>query len=466
MMHDIISPGKLPPQAIEVEEAVLGALILEKTYHDTVIPKLRKDMFYKHSNGLIFSAIKTLYDQSKPIDMLTVVSELKQAGELDHAGGAYRISQIMLPVASSANIEYHTAILVQKWLQRAIIAKSGEIIERCYDDTCDVFENMDSLDGFLSELRAHLIGNDHEIDYAQAVESTYVEIITRTDNGFIGIDTGSKKLNSVTGGWQQPDLIILAARPSMGKTARLMSFVKSAANQGKKVAVFSLEMSSHQLIKRQLSDFSGVYGDKILTSEFNDKFDIPKLRLAANTLKKLPIYINDKPSVTSNYIRAVCRERKKKYGLDMVVVDYLTLMRPNHVRKQANRDEIVGEIAADLKALAKELSIPVLVAAQLNRESDKRGDKRPILSDLRESGAIEQHADIVMGLYRPSYYAGRDDEYKELSDLEYERISELIILKNRNGKLVRFSEWFFGELSKFVSDYDEGCEPEVTDELF
>lgn len=458
--------GKLPPQAPDIEQAVLGALLIENLHHDIIIPQLKQEMFYKDVHGRIFNAIKTLYNEKKPIDMLTVINQLKLTGELDLVS-PHEITNLTTYIASSANIEFHTKIVVQKWLQRSVIAKSSDIINRCYDDSCDIFDSMQDLDSFLSELYAHLIGNDHEIDFSGIVEKTYTEIISRKDSNFTGIDTGSTKLNSVTGGWQSPDLIIIAARPSMGKTARMMSFVKSAANMGKKVAVFSLEMSAPQLIKRQLSDFSGVYGDKILTSNLNDKFDIPKLRLAANTLKKLPIYLNDHPSVTANYIRSVCRERKKKFGLDMIFVDYLTLMRPNHFKKQANRDEVVGEIAADLKAIAKELGLPVMVAAQLNRESDKRGDKRPILSDLRESGAIEQHADIVMGLYRPSYYSQIDDEYKDLPEQQYQRVSELIIMKNRNGKLVRFSEFFYGELSKFTEDsFNENSFTNDSEDLF
>lgn len=427
--------------------------MLENRVHDSTIPLLSPEMFYKEEHSIVFQAIKDLYNNREAIDLLTVSQKLKRDGNLDLVGGTYQITNLTARVASSSNIEYHVAILRQMWLKRALIAKSHETINQAYDDTSDVFELMGQFDAFLADSKRVLIGADHEISYAQVVEKTYLQIVERTDKGFTGIDSGSDKLNGITGGWQNTDLIFICARPGQGKTTRMLSFAKSAANMGRKVAIFSLEMSSAQLIKKQLSDFSGVYGDKILTSTLNDKFDIPKLRLAADSLKKLPIYLNDRPAVKPSYIRAVCRERKKNFGLDMVFVDYLTLMRPDVDRKNASKNDWVGEVAAAMKALAKELEIPIMVACQLNRETDKRADKRPILSDLRDSGEIEQHADIVISPYRPSYYAGRDADYQGMDDEQYSRISELIVMKNRNGKAnVKYQEMFYGELSKFVTE--------------
>lgn len=453
--------GKLPPQAIEIEEAVLGQLLLSSQGRDVVIPLLKPETFYKNANQTIFSAIQDLFNFNQGIDLLTVNEHLRKNGKLEEVGGSYYLTQLTRPVASSQNLEYHARIITQKFLQREIIRISGEMMRDSYSELADVFELIERLNNHATDLNKHIVGKDYETDYGSLVEETYNEILEKSEHEFTGIDTGSHKLNQLTGGWQNTDLIIVAARPSMGKSTRMVSFVKSALLSGKKCAVFTLEMSGKQIIKKQLSEQSGIFGDKLLRSELNE-FDKPRLLQAKDDLKKLPLYLNDKPAISPNYIRTVCKERKKKYGLDMIFIDYIQLMKPNSQSKGGNREQDVASISAELKNLAKELNIPVMALSQLNRELDKRADKRPILSDLRESGAIEQDADMVIGLYRPSWYYKfeKDSDYKdrtELTEEMYKRISEAHVLKHRNGKAgVYLEENFYGELSR----YNTGIESE------
>lgn len=456
---DILSMqfGRLPPQAVDVECAVLGALILSSQKRDEVIPILKPEIFYKDAHSLIFSAIQALYNSGSAIDLLTITQELIRNGDLELIGGAYYLTELTRPVASSQNLESHARIITQKFIQREIIRKTGEIYNDGYSDSCDIFDLVANLENFVTDLNKYIVGKDYESDYAELVEKTYQEILTKKELKFTGIDTGSEKLNQITGGWQKTDLIIEAARPGIGKTTRMVSFAKAAALSGKRVAIFTLEMSSGQIVKKQLSEQSGVYGDKILNSNLNE-FDLPKLFMAKDKLKQLPIYINDKPSVSPNYIRAVCKERKKKYGLDMIFIDYIQLLKPNTQVKGRNREQDISEISSSLKSMAKEFEVPVMALSQLNREMEKRGDKRPILSDLRESGSLEQDADIVLGLYRPSKYHKfeNDGDYKdrpELTDESYKRISETHVLKHRNGKAdIYFEECFYGELSRYEAN--------------
>lgn len=463
--------GKIPPQAVDIEEAVLGALMLSSSKRDEIIPILKSEIFYKDANQIIFTTIQELYNEGTPIDTLTVSNKLRNKGELEAVGGVFYLTQLTAPVASISNIEVHARIITQKFILREIIRYAGGFCSDAFDETVDVFDLIAQIENFTTNLNQYIIGRDYETNYAKLVEDTYQEIIKKSELGFTGIDTGSAKLNSITGGWQNTDLILLCARPGIGKSTRMVSFMKAAALSGKKSALFTLEMSSRQIIKKQLSEQSGVYGDKILTSNLTD-YDKPKLFTAKEELKRLPIYINEKSAVTPNYIKAVCKERKKKYGLDLIFIDYIQLEKPNTMQKGRNREQEISDISASLKNIGKELNVPVIALSQLNREVDKRADKRPILSDLRESGSLEQDADIVLGQYRPSKYHkfSSDADYKDRGDMTeeiYKRVSELHILKHRNGKAeVYFEEMFYGELSRY--DTGERQEPitEKTDERF
>lgn len=446
--------AKLPPQAVEVEQAVLGALMLSSSKLDTVVPILKPEIFYRDCNQRIFAAIQKLYNANHSVDLLTVTQQLKKDGELSGDVTPYYLTELTRPIASDAHIEHHVRIITQMYIKREIISRAGVLYSDAFDETADIFELIGRVEKLTSDLNKYIIGKDYDTNYAQLVEDTYQDIINKTDKKITGIDTGSEKLNKVTGGWQNTDLIIIAARPSVGKTTREVAFLKAAALSGKKCALFTLEMSGRQIIKKQLSEQSSVFGDNILQSNLSEG-DKLKLIASKEELKKLPIYINDKPQVSANYIRAVCKERKKKYGLDIIFIDYLQLMKPNFSVKGRNREQEVSDISSSLKAIAKEFNIPVVVASQLNREVDKRTDKRPILSDLRESGSLEQDADMVIGLYRPSKYyrLDKDPDYKKIegmTDDTYRRINETWILKHRNGKAdCYFEERFYGEISRF-----------------
>ena len=443
--------GKVPPQAVDLEMAVLGAIMLERDLLPEIIFMIKPEFFYKESHQLIMSAILMLTENSQPVDILTVTEQLKKNGSLELVGGPYYITSLTNKICSAANIEWHVRIITQKFIQREIIRNANLLSKQCFDDTTDIFDTIKELDKLNSEINTYVIGKDYEKNYLDLLNVAYKEIVTQATSGFMGIDTGNQKLNAITGGWQSPDLILLCARPSMGKSTRMINFVKAAINQGKKCAIFSLEMSATQLIKKQIIEQSNVFGNKILESNLTD-FDLQKIQLAYQKLSNAEIYLNEKTSVTPSYIKQVCQERKKKYGLDMIFIDYLQLMHANDRNKGMNREQEVSSISSSLKSIAKELQVPVMALSQLNRDLEKRVDKRPIKSDLRESGSLEQDADLILSIYRPSIYydTENDPDYKGIDEDTHNRISEIGVMKNRHGKSeIHFEERFYGELSRF-----------------
>ena len=439
--------GKIPPQAVDLEEAVLGALMLDKEALTDVIDILKKESFYKDDHKMIYEAILDLFQRSEPIDILTVTQELKKRGELEIIGGPFYIAQLTNRVASSANVEFHARIISQKHIQRELIRISSETIKMAYDETVDVFDLLDGAEAKLFEVAEGNIRRSYE-DMNKLLHKAVkqLELISKSD-GTSGVPTGFANLDRVTGGFQKSDMIVLAARPGMGKTAFVLSLARNAAVDYKKgVAVFSLEMSSLQLVNRLISSETEIAGEKLKKGNL-EPYEWEQLNSRIGKLTNAPIYINDTPGLSIFELRAQCRRLKAEKDIQMVIIDYLQLMTAT-VEGKGNREQEISAISRAVKGIAKELEVPVIALSQLSRAVETRGgDKRPQLSDLRESGAIEQDADMVMFIYRPEYYGITADEDGNST----QGLSELIIAKHRNGSTEDVKIRFQNHLAKFVN---------------
>lgn len=446
--------GKLPPQAIDLEESTLGALMLEKDALTKVIDILHPDSFYKDSHRIIFQAIRKLFERSEPIDILTVTNELKKTGELDLIGGPYYITQLTNRVASAANIEYHSRIILQKHIQRELIRISSDTIKDAFEDTSDVFQLLDRAEKNLFEITKGNISRNYQ-DMGTMVSEAYrqIEAARLHGTGITGVQSGFTDLDRITSGWQKSDLIVLAARPGMGKTALVLSLARNAAiGFNRPVAFFSLEMSSVQLVQRMISSETGIPSDKLRKGTL-DNSEWHKLVSMTGKLSQAPVFIDDTPSLSVFDLRSKCRRLKSMHNIELIVIDYLQLMRSDVDSKNGNREQEISNISRSLKAIAKELEVPIIALSQLSRAVETRGgSKRPQLSDLRESGAIEQDADIVMFIYRPEYYGMEFDEDNNST----KGIAEIIISKHRNGALDSIKLKFINQLAKFTDlDYNE-----------
>ena len=443
-----LQQGKIPPQALELEEAVLGAMLIDKKGVDEVIDILQPDAFYKTSHQLIFEAIYQLFQDSQPIDLLTVSSELRKKGKLEAVGGEFYLVQLSQRVASSAHIEFHARIILQKFIQRSLIRISNEIIESAYKESTDVFDLLDEAESKLYDVTQGNIKKSSETAQNLVLEAKKkIEEISKRD-GLSGVSTGFEKLDKLTSGWQPSDLIIIAARPGMGKTALTLSMARNIA-VGKQipVAFFSLEMSSVQLITRLISSETGLSSEKLRTGKLADH-EWQQLNVKVTDLEKAPLFIDDTPSLSIFDLRAKARRLSSQHGIKLIVVDYLQLMTAGASTKTGNREQEISTISRNLKALAKELNIPVIALSQLSRAVETRGGtKRPMLSDLRESGAIEQDADIVSFIYRPEYY--NIDEWDDDERTPSQGQAEFIVAKHRNGGLDNIRLKFLGHLGKF-----------------
>lgn len=449
--------GKLPPQAVELEEAVLGALMLEKDVLGDVIEILTAESFYKEAHNRIFGAIKKLSERREPVDILTVTNELKKTGELELVGGAWYISQLTNRIASSANVEFHARIIAQKSIQRSIIQIAGQAISDAYDDTCeDVFHLLDKITTeFFKIDKCYSHGKKVEtlrsLLKLEQAEYVAMEQASKT-NGVVGVDTGFRRANQITSGWRKPDLIIVAARPAMGKTALALKFAKTAAKTKVPTGFFSLEMASLQLVKRLLQSESEVnsydYRNATLSIE-----DLKKLEIARGRLEDLGIFIDDTPALSIIEFRAKARRMVQKDGVGLIIVDYLQLMTTGEERKWGgNREQEISKISAALKQTAKELNVPIIALSQMSRAVETRGgDKKPQLSDLRESGAIEQDADIVLFIHRAEYYGITTDA----NGVSTKGIAELIFAKHRNGPIGSAFVGFNDALTKFYEKFDD-----------
>ncbi|MDB4089181.1 replicative DNA helicase [Flavobacteriales bacterium] len=439
--------GRIPPQAVDFEEAVLGALMLEKNAVNDVIDVLSPESFYKDPHQKIYGVIHHLFGHSQPIDILTVTQELRNRGELEYVGGAYYISQLTNRIASAANVEHHARIIAQKFIQRELIRISSETIKLAYDETTDVFDLLDKAESSLFQVAEGNLSKSYErIDKVmqQAIEE--IENAQDHEDGVSGIPTGFTALDRVTSGWQKSDMIVIAARPGMGKTAFVVSMARNAAVQfGKAVAIFSLEMSSVQLVNRLISGETEIPAEKLRKGNL-ERHEYEQLHARIGKLSEAPFFIDDTPALSIFEFRAKCRRLKAQHDVQLIIIDYLQLMTGGGEGK-GNREQEISFISRSIKTVAKELEVPIIALSQLSRSVETRGgDKRPILSDLRESGAIEQDADIVSFIYRPEYYGLTTDE--ETGD-SLEGIGEFIIAKHRNGSLESIKLRFVGQFAKF-----------------
>ncbi|MDQ3191450.1 MAG: replicative DNA helicase [Bacteroidota bacterium] len=445
--------GKLPPQARDLEEAVLGAMMLEKDAVNDVIDILKPESFYVDAHQKIFAVIRDLFQRSDPIDILTVTAELRKRAELDFIGGAYYISKLTERVASSANAEFHARIISQKFIQRELIRVSSEIIKNSYDETSDVFEIMDKAEQSLFEISEGNFRKDFSnMKDLMSEALTQIEIAKTQKDGVSGVPSGFTELDRVTSGWQPSDLVILAARPGMGKTAFVLSMARNTAVEyNKPVAIFSLEMSSVQLVQRLIASETELSAEKLKKGNLaNHEWE--QLHSKIQNLTKAPIFIDDTPALSIFELRAKCRRLKAQHDIQMVIIDYLQLMSAGSDGK-GNREQEISTISRNLKSIAKELKIPVIALSQLSRAVETRGgDKKPQLSDLRESGAIEQDADMVLFIYRPEYYGFTEDPATGAS---LTGTGQIIIAKHRNGALKDINLRFIANLAKFT-DIESG----------
>ncbi|MBC6698507.1 replicative DNA helicase [Hymenobacter sp. BT190] len=441
--------GKLPPQALELEAAVLGALMLEKDALTTVIDILKPQSFYKDGHQRIFKAILNLFDKSEPIDILTVTHELREMGELEPAGGAHYVANLTFKVNSAANIEYHSRIITENAIKRELINIASTIQRDAFEDTTDVFNLLDSTEQALFEVSESNIRKNFD-DMRSLMGKAIKELEEKKDqkDGLTGVPSGFSALDRVTSGWQPSDLVIIAARPGMGKTAFVVSAMRNAAVEFKKpVAIFSLEMSSLQLVNRLISAEAELDSEKIKKGNLADH-EWAQLNHKISSLSSAPIYIDDTPGLSIRELRTKCRRLKAHHDISMIIIDYLQLMTGNTDGKGGgNREQEIASISRALKGIAKELNVPVLALSQLSRSVETRGgDKKPQLSDLRESGSIEQDADMVIFLYRPEYYKITEDEMGNPT----QGTGEVIIAKHRNGSLETVQLKFIGKFTKFA----------------
>jgi len=450
-----LEKGKLPPQALDLEEAVLGAMMIDKKGIDEVIDILQPDAFYKEAHRYIFEAILQLFTETQPVDLLTVSAQLKKNQKLEIVGGDFYLIQLTQKITSSAHIEFHSRIILQKFIQRSLIRISSEIIEESYDETTDVFDLLDKAESKLYEVTQGNIKRSSETAQSLVLQArNRIQEIAKRE-GLSGIATGFEKLDKVTSGWQPSDLVIIAARPGMGKTAFVLSMARNMSIDFQQpVAIFSLEMSSVQLITRLISSETGLSSEKLRTGKL-EKHEWEQLSVKVKNLEKAPLFIDDTPSLSIFDLRAKARRLSSQHGIKLIIVDYLQLMTAGGNSKGGgNREQEISTISRNLKALAKELSIPVIALSQLSRAVETRGaSKRPLLSDLRESGAIEQDADIVSFIYRPEYYKIEEWDDDEASPTAGQ--AEFIIAKHRNGSLENIRLKFIGSLGKFdnLEDY-------------
>ncbi len=438
--------GKVPPQAVDLEQAVLGAMMLEKNAVTETIDILSQESFYDPKHQYIFAVIKDLFGTSKPIDILTVIDKLKRNGELEAAGGAAYVSQLTSRVASTAHVEFHARIISEKHIKRELIRMCTEVMRDAFDDTNDVFDVLNKAEGDLFKIAENNMGK--AVDVMQNVVREAIEEIeaaSQNSDGISGIPTGFFELDKLTSGWQRSDMIVIAARPAMGKTAFVLSMARNTAvdhNQG--VAIFSLEMSSVQLVKRLIASETRLSAEKLRKGDLRDD-EFQQLHTRISKLATAPLYIDDTPGISIFDLRAKCRRLKMQYDIQMVIIDYLQLMTAG-AKTQGNREQEISSISRSIKEIAKELNVPIIALSQLSRSVEQRGgDKRPVLSDLRESGAIEQDADIVSFIYRPEYYGFMQDEEGNSNA----GVGEIIIAKHRNGALDSVRLRFIGQYARF-----------------
>jgi replicative DNA helicase len=445
--------GKLPPQAPELEEAVLGAIMIEKDAYSLISEILKPECFYKVAHQKIFEAITTLAMHQEPVDMHTVTEQLRKNGNIDDVGGPYYITLLTAKVSSAAHLEYHARIITQKFLARELIRISTEIQTKAFDDKSDVDDLMQEAEGMLFEVSQRNLKKDVTQINPVIEEAIHRMQAAAEKQGASGVATGFHSLDKVTSGWQKSDLIIIAARPAMGKTAFVLSMAKNmGVDYNQPVAVFSLEMANVQLVNRLIMNVCELEGEKIKNGELNSE-EWVKLDKDIKNLIDAPIYLDDTPSLSVFELRSKARRLVKEHKVCCIIIDYLQLMNASGMNF-GSREQEVSIISRSLKGLAKELDIPIIALSQLNRGVEGRSGlegKRPQLSDLRESGSIEQDADMVCFIHRPEYYHLTEDAQGN----SLLGIAEIIIAKHRNGATADIQLKFKGQYAKFMNKDDK-----------
>ncbi len=434
--------GKQPPASPEVERSVLGAMLIDKNAVPKAIEILKPEYFYENNHKTIFEAALSLYEASEPIDTVSIYEELKRRGKIEQIGGAAFISKLSQDISSAANIDYHARVILEKWILRELISTSIEIASSAFSGREDVFDLLDEAESKIFSISQEGVKESFKsMEKAVKEALELIEAIHSNKKSVNAVPTGFFELDNILGGFQKSDLIIMAARPSMGKTALALSIARNAAiDHEKPIAIFSLEMSDIQLATRLISAEARINAHSIRTGKFRAE-DGAKISRTVHKISKAPIYIDDTPSLSILEMRAKCRRLKAEKNISLVIVDYLQLM--TVTSKIESREREISLISRSLKALAKELDIPVVALSQLNRAVESRSDKKPMLSDLRESGSIEQDADVVMFLYRPEVYG--ITQYTN-DNMSTEGIAEVLVSKQRNGPV--------GDVRlKFLKDY-------------
>ena len=450
--------GRIQPQAPELEEAVLGALMIEKDAYSLVSEILRPESFYEHRHQLIYSAITDLAVNQKPVDILTVKEQLSKRGELEEVGGPFYITQLSGKVASSAHIEYHARIIAQKFLARELITFTSLVQTKAFDATVDVDDLMQEAEGKLFEISQQNMKKDYtQINPVIREAYDMLQKAAARSDGLSGLSSGFEKLDKMTSGWQNSDLVIIAARPAMGKTAFVLSMAKKMAVDMKiPVAMFSLEMSNVQLVNRMIVNVCEIPGEKLKSGQLAP-YEWSQLDNKITQLYDAPFYVDDTPSLSVFELRTKARRLVREHGVKIILIDYLQLMNASGM-SFGSRQEEVSTISRSLKGLAKELNIPIIALSQLNRGVENRegiDGKRPQLSDLRESGAIEQDADMVCFIHRPEYYKIYQDEKGH----DLHGMAEIIIAKHRNGAVGDVLLKFRGEYARFQDPEEDAYVP-------
>ncbi len=459
-----ISDGKMPPNALDFERIVIGTFLIDRKGLDHSIDLLTPDVFYDPRHQTIFSSILKLYESNSPIDLMTVIQDLKKNEKLNLAGGDHYIIDLTMGVSSSAHIEYHVRVILEKFILRSLINVSANVIDSSYKETTDVFELLDKAEQSFFEITNGTIKKG--FDTANSLVKEAIDKIKslKDKEGLSGIPSGFTALDKETGGWQNSDLIIIAARPAMGKTAFILSMARNiCVDHNIPMALFSLEMASVQLITRMISSETGISSEKLRKGQMSDD-EWQRLFTNVSALENAPLYIDETPSLSIFDFRAKCRRLVMQHGVKIIMVDYLQLMTASSGKGGGNREQEIAMISRSLKAIAKELNVPVIALSQLSRTVETRPGKRPMLSDLRESGAIEQDADIVSFIFRPEYYKiavwDNDEEGAETST---ENQAEIIIAKHRNGATADVRLAFHKNIGKFA---DLGTNYEYTPSSF
>lgn len=457
--------GRVPPRDLDVEQAVLGALMLEKDAYSVVCDLLKPESFYDPVNSMVYAAIQQLGAAQKPIDMLTVTEQLRLDGNLEKIGGPVVVSELTSRVLSGANVEYHARIVAQKYLARELISFSSDISTKAFDEVHDVDDLLQEAEGRLFEISQRNVKKDvTQINPVIEQAIKQIQAAANRASGLSGLESGFHELDKLTSGWQSSDLIIIAARPAMGKTAFVLSMAKNmAVNYEIPVAIFSLEMSNVQLVNRLISNVCELGGEKIKSGQLSP-MEWDQLMSRVKELQDARLYIDDTPSLSILELRTKARRLVREHQVRFIIIDYLQLMNATGM-KFGSREQEVSMISRSLKQLAKELDIPIVALSQLNRSVETRGkdgdrdSKRPQLSDLRESGALEQDADIVCFIHRPEYYLRSDTD---MEGRNIRGLAEFIVAKHRSGRVddvkmrfrkefARFENWEDGPMVSAVS---------------